>query len=100
MKKPFLQTALGRTILGKNKAGQVVHGIVDILPFPNLFNPLRAAYAENPDRKLTETISRAYTKVDLIRLLTALGLSYLIVSGKLSLEEAQAILESVTNFSV
>lgn len=99
MKKPFLQSALGRTILGKNKSGQVLHGIVDILPFPNLLNPLRAAYAENPDRKIGETISRAYTKVDLLRLLTALGLSYLVVSGKLNLEEAQALLDNLLSFS-
>ena len=93
MKKPFFERALGRTILGKNKAGQVFHGVLDILPFPNLINPIRASVAENPNRSLLETIQRSYTKIDAIRLLVALALSYLIVSGNLTSEQAQEFLQ-------
>lgn len=95
MKKPFFERAFGRTLLGKNKAGQVLHGVLDILPFPNLINPLRASVAENPNRSILETIQRSYTKIDAIRLIVALALSYLIVSGKLTAEEAQQFFETL-----
>ena len=34
--KPFIK-ALQRTVSGQNKAGEVLHGALDILPLPNQF---------------------------------------------------------------
>ena len=98
-KKPFKDTWLGKLITGKSKLGQVIYGVVDVLPFPNLLNPLRAALVDPKNKTVGDIIHAAYSKTDLIRLLVALACSWAIVSGKLTAETAQQILDIFTQIA-
>ena len=87
-RKPFFETAVGRTLTGKNKVGEVMHGVIDALPVPNLLNPLRAA-ASNPENDTTgEILVDAMGKVDKVRFLVGICVSYGLVTGKLTFETA------------
>ena len=92
-KKAFKDTFLGKLITGKSKFGQVVYGVVDVLPFPNLLNPLRAALTDPKNKSVGDIVHAAYSKTDLIRLLVALVCSWAIVSGKITPDVAHQILD-------
>ena len=98
-KKAFRDTFFGKLITGKSKLGQVLYGVVDVLPFPNLLNPLRAALTDPKNRTVGDIIHAAYTKTDLIRLLVALVCSWAIVTGKITPELAQQILDIFTQIA-
>jgi hypothetical protein len=90
--------SLRKFIQGKNKIGQVFYGIVDSLPVPNLLNPLRAAIDEKPLSSKADIISHAAKKVDKTRLIVSALTAYLVISGKLTLENANAVLEMIKSF--
>lgn len=77
---------LKRFLSGKTKAGQVFYGIVDALPFPNLLNPVRAALSSNENLDTSELVKITWNKIDNVRLVIGLIVSYLIISGKASTE--------------
>jgi hypothetical protein len=93
LKKPFFQTAVGRTLTGKNKAGEVLHGVVDALPVPNLLNPLRAAAADPENDTTAEILTGAMGKVDKVRFLVGMSISYGLVTGRITFETAKQVLQ-------
>ena len=93
LKKPFFQTAVGRTLTGKNKAGEVLHGVIDALPVPNLLNPLRAAAADPENDTTAEILSGAMGKVDKVRFLVGICISYGLITGRITFETAKQLLQ-------
>ena len=93
LKKPFFQTAAGRTLTGKNKAGEVLHGVIDALPVPNLLNPLRAAAADPANDTTAEILTGAMGKVDKVRFLVGMSISYGLVTGRITFETAKQLLQ-------
>lgn len=79
---------LKRFLTGKSKAGQVVYGIVDALPIPNLLNPVRAVLGVNPHATGAEILNVTWGKIDKVRLAVGVFVSYLILSGNMSVEKA------------
>jgi hypothetical protein len=82
-----------RFLQGKTKAGQVFHGVIDALPFPNILTPVRAVLNEVPDAKLSDIAKRSFDKMDKIRLAVGLTISFLIISGKITPETAEQIID-------
>lgn len=78
--------ALRRTLTGKNKTGQIVHGVVDILPIPNFLNLFRAVEKEHPELNFWGVVYAVLKKGDTIRFLVSIPLSILIVTGNLDME--------------
>ena len=79
---------LKRLLQGKTKTGQVLYGIVDILPIPNVLNLVRAAMADEPEAKPVRIAQLAWCKVDKVRMAVALVAAYLVVSGNLDTAKA------------
>jgi hypothetical protein len=85
-------------ITGKSKAGQVLFGVVDILPFPNVLNIVRATLGETPNADAGHIVRSIIRKTDLLRFGVGLVLSYLFVSGKLTAENVTFLAEFLKNF--
>lgn len=81
-----LLSAFRRTLSGKNKTGQVIHGVVDVLPIPNFLNLFRAIEKEQPDLTFWQVVYAILKKGDTIRFLVSIPLSILIVTGNLDIE--------------
>jgi hypothetical protein len=81
-----LLKAFRRTLTGKNRTGQVVHGIVDILPIPNFLNLFRSVEAEQPDLNFWGVVLAVIRKGDTIRFLVSIPLSVAILAGWITLD--------------
>ena len=81
--KPFIK-GLQRTLSGQNKAGEVLHGALDILPLPNQFvgKALKAILNGNADEVKTE-LKDAFT----LRNIVAILLTTALVMGWLTADE-------------
>ena len=90
MKKPIKEWKLVRIISqtaeGKNKAGQVLHGALDILPLPNQFigKALKAIVAGEWNQTKSELLE-AFT----LRNIVAIGLTTALIMGWLSAEDVE-----------
>lgn len=81
--KPFIK-ALQRTVSGQNKAGEVLHGALDILPLPNQFvgKALKAILNGNA-AEIKSELKDAFT----LRNIVAILLTTALVMGWLTAEE-------------
>ena len=77
---------------GKNIAGQILYGIADIMPFPNLLNVYRSVIKDRPYLSKWEVTMEVVGRIDIVRFAVAVVLAYLIVSGKLTTQTATEIL--------
>lgn len=75
---------------GKNKAGQVLHGALDILPLPNQFigKALKAVVAGEWNQTKNELIE-AFT----LRNIVAIGLTTALIMGWLSPEDIEKFMQ-------
>ena len=79
---------LKRFISGKTKLGQVIYGIVDVLPFPNVLNLVRAAIDAEPTAGAGRIASATLAKIDWLRMMVALLSAYLVLSGRVDTQSA------------
>ena len=86
---------LKRFLSGKTKAGQIVYGIVDALPVFNPLNIARAVMNERPDATRGEFIREFGRKIDPIRLVVSVAVTYFIVTGKLTPDVARDLIEII-----
>ena len=72
--RPFIK-ALQRTVSGKNKAGEVLHGALDILPLPNQFvgKALKAVLNGNSE-EVKEDLKDAFTLRNIVAILLTTAL--------------------------
>lgn len=80
-------------LTGKTRLGQIVYGIVDALPVPNLLNPLRATLDRTPNARISELASVTWGKIDKIRLAIGVLVSWLILSGRATPETIDRLLD-------
>lgn len=81
-----------KTLKGEGIIGQVLYGVADILPFPNLLNVYRSVAKDKPYLSKVEVIREVVFRIDVIRFLVGATLAYLIVTGKITIETAKDIL--------
>ena len=90
MKKPIkdwkIVRIISQTAEGKNKAGEVLHGALDILPLPNQFlgKALKAVVAGEWNQTKSELLE-AFT----LRNIVAIGLTTALIMGWLSAEDVE-----------
>ena len=94
MKKPIkdwkIVRIISQTAEGKNKAGEVLHGALDILPLPNQFlgKALKAIVAGEWNQTKSEIIE-AFT----LRNIVAIGLTTALIMGWLSPEDIEKFMQ-------
>ena len=86
-----------KTVEGKNKAGEVLHGALDILPLPNQFlgKALKAVVAGEWNETKNELLE-AFT----LRNMVAIGLTTALIMGWLSaddVEQCSQVLQELLN---
>lgn len=84
-RKKFTDTAFGRTILGKNKTGEIVHGLIDVLPVPNIHEVVKRvvkdADAQAIDASYGDVFLEALKRLDWARTGIALVASVIILKA-------------------
>ncbi len=84
-RKRFEQTAFGRTVLGRNKTGEIVHGIIDVLPVPNVHEVVKKvvkdADSQEIDADYADVLYESVKRMDWTRTAVALVSAVLIVKG-------------------
>ena len=94
-KKPLRDTALLRTITGKNGTGRFIHSVLDVSPLPNVHEIMKASAKGNPGQNIGELISDSFSRVDWTRTLMGLTLVGLHVSGILTIDQAAELFTKV-----
>jgi hypothetical protein len=89
MKKKSVGGFFRNLLSGKNKAGEVLFAVVDVMPFPNVLNVVRAALKSNPEATTGEVVKDTLYKTDWLRLSVGVLLSYLYFTGKLTAENIE-----------
>ena len=79
-----------KTVEGKNKAGEVLHGALDILPLPNQFlgKAIKAVVAGEWNETKNELLE-AFT----LRNMVAIGLTTALIMGWLSPEDIEKFMQ-------
>jgi hypothetical protein len=77
-----MRTKLRRFLQGKTKAGQTVYGIIDALPVFNPLNIARAVLNDTPNPTAHEFARGFASKIDPIRLVVSVAVTYFIVTPK------------------
>jgi hypothetical protein len=85
-------SALVRTLTGRNLTGRTIHAIIDVLPIFNIHEIVKAAIRDNPNANWKEVGVTVINKIDWYRTVLSVGVAYLLVTGKLSPEQIDAIL--------
>lgn len=80
------------TLKGKGVVGQLIYGVADLLPFPNVLNVYRAVVKERPYLSRVEVAIEVVGRLDIVRFIPALILAYFIATGKITVETAKDIL--------
>ena len=79
MGKPIRNTALFRTITGRNKTGEIIHGILDVLPLPNFHELLKSRAKKHPDLSLGSVTKLALKGLDPLRTIISTGIGVSII---------------------
>jgi len=79
-------------IAGRNTFGQVLYGVLDALPIPNLLNPARAALKQRPNSTASELLFATIAKTDPWRLVVGVVVSWAILTGRLTWEAIDTFL--------
>lgn len=91
-KAPFLK----RLIRGENLVGQILYGVIDALPLPNVLNIPRAILKAKPQIDSRDLLLETLRKLDGLRFVVGAVLSYLILSGRLSFETLNTWLDTLS----
>ena len=89
-------TAFFRTLNGKNKTGQIIHGVLDVMPIPPIHNIIRQAFKEDVPK--AQIPAYVWQKLDKLRLTTsafAIAVAGAVMKGWITLEEAKEFLKII-----
>jgi hypothetical protein len=91
-------TAFIRTLTGKNKTGQIVYGVLDVMPIPPIHNLIRMAVKEDVPK--SQIPAYVWQKIDKLRLTTsaiAIALAGAVAKGVITLEDAIEFLKVLSS---
>ena len=81
----FSDTRFGRTLLGKNKLGEILHGVIDVLPIPNVHEVIKKvvkdADAQGINAKSIDVLIESVRRLDWTRTAIALVVSVFLIKG-------------------
>ena len=96
--KNIKDRALYRTITGQNKTGKLIHGILDVIPLPNIHEVLKKSIKTNPNQNIKEISIDVFTKIDWIRTLIGLLVAVGIIKGWFTSDQIQTIINLIQQF--
>ena len=83
------------TVAGENKAGEAIHGILDLLPIPNQVIAKAASYlTKGNTREARKELNKLLTVRNGIAMLAFL----LVVTGILTVDDVRKLLEAIGDF--
>jgi len=88
--------ALLRTLSGKNKTGQLIYGVLDVLPIPAFHNIIRTAISDKIEP--IKMPSYVWQRLDKLRLSTSIimiGLAIATANGYIDEETLKMIIEYI-----
>lgn len=96
-RKRFRETAIGRTLVGDNTAGRILHGVLDVLPIPQVHETIATAIKDGAKRNASsrEIAGEVVRTTDYTKLIIGIIGMYLLMSGKLDLQSVTAILQNL-----
>ena len=84
-----------KTVAGENKAGEAIHGILDLLPIPNQVIAKAASYlTKGNTREARKELNKLLTVRNGIAVLAFL----LVVTGILTVDDVRKLLEAIGDF--
>jgi hypothetical protein len=87
MGKPLRETALFRTITGKNKTGKFIHSVIDVSPLPNFHEVFKARLKDNPNLSLPELAKESFKSIDWFRTIAGVAVVIAYLKGWVSAEQ-------------
>ncbi len=88
-----------RTITGQNKTGKLIHGILDVIPTPNIHEIVKKSIKSNPNQNFKEIAKDVFTRVDWIRTLIGLLIALGIIKGWFTAKQIQTIINLIQQFT-
>lgn len=94
-RKRLKDTAIGRTLTGKNVAGRIIHGVLDVLPIPQVHEVIGGVIEETgrSGRSSTEVVGDAVRRIDWFRLVVGLVIAWAILTGKVTPESFDQLMQ-------
>lgn len=87
-----------RTLTGANKTGKLIHGILDVVPLPNIHEIVKKSIKTNPNQNFKEVAVDVFTKIDWIRTLIGLFIALGIIKGWFTADQIQTIIHLIQQF--
>ena len=85
VRKKFEDTRLGRVVLGKNTVGEILHGVIDVLPVPNIHEVIKKVIKDadtgDIDAGYVDVLIESAKRLDWTRTAIALAASVLLIKG-------------------
>lgn len=102
MKKKLVDTAFGRTLVGENHTGKIIHAVLDILPVPNVHEVAKAVLKkDNPADYLTFA-QQFWARLDISRTVKSILfvglLAYFVKIEVVTPEQAKEIVQLIIQF--
>jgi hypothetical protein len=89
---------LYRTLTGVNKAGKIIHGVLDVVPLPNIHEIVKKSIKTNPNQSVAEISKDVLKKIDWVRTLIALIVAAGIIKGWFTADQIQTIIDLIQQF--
>lgn len=89
---------LYRTLTGVNKTGKLIHGVLDVLPLPNIHEIVKKSIKTNPNQSLKEISKDVFNKIDWVRTLIGLVIAVGIIKGWFTADQIQTIINLIQQF--
>lgn len=89
---------LYRTLTGANKTGKFIHGVLDVIPLPNIHEIVKKSIKTNPNQSFKEISKDVFNKIDWVRTLIALIVAAGIIKGWFTADQIQTIIDLIQQF--
>lgn len=105
IRKRFVDTRVGRFLLGENKLGEIVHGVLDFVPTINIHEVIkrviREADAQDIEADYLDVFIESFRRLDVTRtLVSVLGGALLILGSEwtgIEIEQLEPVVEWLLN---
>ena len=97
-RKKIKDRPLYRTLTGVNKTGRLIHGVLDVLPLPNIHEIVKKSIKTNPNQSVKEISKDVFNKIDWVRTLIGLVIAVGIIKGWFTADQIQTIINLIQQF--
>lgn len=98
LNKNIKDRPLYRTITGQNKTGKLIHGILDVVPLPNIHEVLKKSIKTNPNQNIKDISKDVFFRIDWTRTLIGIFIAVGIIKGWFTADQIQTIINLIQKF--